>query len=100
MTLNTQPSLQLDHTKPPEIVHQQSAMNLEKKCAEGYEAIPNALISAAIRWTLAEVNLDTVTKRQVRAIVEKRLELELGEEHLSFFNQELDRQLQEIELAS
>lgn len=47
-----------------------------------------------------EVNLDTVTKRQVRSIVEKRLELELGEERLPFFNQELDRQLQEIELAS
>ncbi|KAH7257854.1 chitin synthase-domain-containing protein [Fusarium tricinctum] len=100
MTLNSQPSLQLGHTKPPGIGHQQSTMNLEKQCREGYEPIPNELISAAIRWTLVEVNLDTVTKRQVRAIIEKRLELELGDEHLAFFNKELDRQLQEIELGS
>ncbi|KIL86471.1 hypothetical protein FAVG1_10301 [Fusarium avenaceum] len=100
MTLNSQPSLHLDHNKSLETGNRHSAMNLEKKCREGDEAITNALISAAIRWTLVEVNLDTVTKRQVRAIVEKRLELELGDEHLPFFNQELDRQLQEIELAS
>ncbi|KAH6950819.1 chitin synthase-domain-containing protein [Fusarium avenaceum] len=100
MTLNSQPSLQLDHNKSLGTGNRHSAMNLEKKYREGDEAITNALISAAIRWTLVEVNLDTVTKRQVRSIVEKRLELELGEEHLPFFNQELDRQLQEIELAS
>lgn len=59
--------------------------------------LSNEVISASIKWTLKEADLDTITKRQVRAIVERRLDTELSGEQLAFFSQELDRQLQEME---
>ncbi|KAM0425501.1 hypothetical protein ACHAPT_009290 [Fusarium lateritium] len=62
--------------------------------------LSNAVISASVKWTLGEANLDTITKRQVRAIVERRLDVELSGEQLAFFSRELDRQLQEMELCA
>ncbi|KAJ4253433.1 hypothetical protein NW762_010591 [Fusarium torreyae] len=93
MTLNSQPSLQLDHIKLDGVGDQQPKENLEKEHREGFPGTFNELLSAAIKCTLAEVNHDTITKHQVRALVENRLQIDLGKEHLPLFNQELDRQL-------
>ncbi|RMJ16367.1 hypothetical protein CDV36_003964 [Fusarium kuroshium] len=59
--------------------------------------LSNEVISASIKWTLQEADLDTITKRQVRAIVERRLDTELSGDQLTFFGRELDRQLGEME---
>ncbi|RTE81575.1 hypothetical protein BHE90_003899 [Fusarium euwallaceae] len=59
--------------------------------------LSNEVISASIKWTLREADLDTITKRQVRAIVERRLDTELSGDQLVFFGRELDRQLGEME---
>ncbi|RSM05046.1 hypothetical protein CEP52_006488 [Fusarium oligoseptatum] len=59
--------------------------------------LSNEVISASIKWTLQEADLDTITKRQVRAIVERRLDTELSGDQLAFFGRELDRQLGEME---
>ncbi|KAH7155985.1 chitin synthase-domain-containing protein [Dactylonectria macrodidyma] len=50
----------------------------------------------AIELTLRETDLDTVTKRQVRNIVERRLQTVLDADNLVFFNHELDSQLQKM----
>ncbi|KAH7122023.1 class VII chitin synthase [Dactylonectria estremocensis] len=50
----------------------------------------------AVELTLQEVDLDTVTKRQVRSIVERRLRAALIGDNLDFFSYELDGQLQKM----
>lgn len=50
-------------------------------------------IVEAIRNCLAEVNLDSVTKKQVRALVEQRLQIELIGEKKAFLDQQIDAEL-------
>jgi len=50
-------------------------------------------IADAIRACLAEVDLDTVTKKQVRALVEQRLQVEIGGEKRNFMDRQIDAEL-------
>ncbi|KAL9638731.1 MAG: hypothetical protein Q9164_001367 [Protoblastenia rupestris] len=50
-------------------------------------------IVEAVKECLSEVNLDNVTKKQVRALVEQRLQTELGGEKRGFLDREIDEQL-------
>lgn len=47
----------------------------------------------AIQATLREVDLDTVTKKQVRALVEQRLQTELVGERRVFMDRQIDNEL-------
>lgn len=50
----------------------------------------DATIADAVRECLGEVNLDNVTKKQVRALVEQRLQTELGPEKRAFMDRVID----------
>ena len=50
-------------------------------------------IVEAVRSCLAEVNLDNVTKKQVRALVEQRLQMELSGEKRLFLDKQIDAEL-------
>ncbi|KAJ5539440.1 Chitin synthase 6 [Penicillium frequentans] len=52
-----------------------------------------ASITEAIRGCLAEVDLDTVTKKQVRVLVEQRLQTTLSGEKRVFLDQQIDNEL-------
>jgi chitin synthase len=47
----------------------------------------------AIQAVLREVDLDTVTKKQVRALVEQRLQTELVGERRTFMDRQIDNEL-------
>ncbi|KAI1962862.1 hypothetical protein LOZ58_002486 [Ophidiomyces ophidiicola] len=50
-------------------------------------------ITAAIRTCLAEVDLDSVTKKQVRALVEQRLQTTLTGDKKTFLDRQIDHEL-------
>ena len=50
-------------------------------------------IVEAIRACLAEVDLDSVTKKQVRALVEQRLQTELVGDRKVFLDRAIDNEL-------
>ncbi|KAL4953711.1 chitin synthase-domain-containing protein [Aspergillus filifer] len=52
-----------------------------------------ASITEAIRGCLAEVDLDTVTKKQVRALVEQRLQTTLTGDKRAFLDRQIDNEL-------
>ncbi len=55
---------------------------------------PNdGMIVEAIQGVLREVDLDTVTKKQVRALVEQRLQTELTGERRTFMDRQIDNEL-------
>lgn len=53
----------------------------------------DGMIVEAIQATLREVDLDTVTKKQVRALVEQRLQTELTGERRTFMDRQIDNEL-------
>jgi chitin synthase len=53
----------------------------------------DAIIIEAIQAVLREVDLDTVTKKQVRALVEQRLQTELVGERRTFMDRQIDNEL-------
>ncbi|KAJ9269059.1 CAZyme family GT2 [Paecilomyces variotii] len=53
----------------------------------------DATITEAIQNCLAEVDLDSVTKKQVRALVEQRLQTELTGERKAFLDRQIDHEL-------
>ena len=53
-------------------------------------------IVEAIQAVLREVDLDTVTKKQVRALVEQRLQTELVGERRTFMDRQIDRELENM----
>lgn len=53
----------------------------------------DSAIVEAVKECLGEVNLDNVTKKQVRALVEQRLQVELGGEKRTFLDRTIDEQL-------
>ncbi|KXX81621.1 Chitin synthase 6 [Madurella mycetomatis] len=53
----------------------------------------DAAIIEAIQSVLREVDLDTVTKKQVRALVEQRLQTELVGERRTFMDRQIDNEL-------
>lgn len=52
-----------------------------------------ATIAEAVQNVLAEVDLDNVTKKQVRALVEQRLQTELSGEKRAFLDRQIDEEL-------
>lgn len=56
----------------------------------------DAAIIDAIQAVLREVDLDTVTKKQVRALVEQRLQTELVGERRTFVDKQIDRELENM----
>lgn len=59
----------------------------------GHLGPDDAMIVDAIQATLREVDLDTVTKKQVRALVEQRLQTELTGERRTFMDRQIDNEL-------
>ncbi|KJR88758.1 uncharacterized protein SPSK_07523 [Sporothrix schenckii 1099-18] len=53
----------------------------------------DGMIVEAIQAVLREVDLDTVTKKQVRALVEQRLQTELTGERRTFMDRQIDNEL-------
>ncbi|KAI1265791.1 glycosyltransferase family 2 protein [Xylariaceae sp. FL1019] len=53
----------------------------------------DAMILEAIQAVLRDVDLDTVTKKQVRALVEQRLQTELVGEKRTFMDRQIDNEL-------
>ncbi|KAI0014228.1 glycosyltransferase family 2 protein [Xylariaceae sp. FL0662B] len=53
----------------------------------------DSMIVEAIQSVLREVDLDTVTKKQVRALVEQRLQTELAGERRTFLDRQIDNEL-------
>lgn len=53
----------------------------------------DGMIVEAIQAVLREVDLDTVTKKQVRALVEQRLQTELVGERRTFMDRQIDNEL-------
>ena len=53
----------------------------------------DSMIIEAIQSVLREVDLDTVTKKQVRALVEQRLQSELVGERRTFMDRQIDNEL-------
>jgi chitin synthase len=53
-------------------------------------------IVECIQAVLREVDLDTVTKKQVRALVEQRLQTELFGERRTFLDRQIDRELESM----
>jgi chitin synthase len=53
----------------------------------------DTMIVEAIQGCLREVDLDTVTKKQVRALVEQRLQTELVGERRTFLDRTIDQEL-------
>ncbi|KAI2624319.1 glycosyltransferase family 2 protein [Hypoxylon sp. NC1633] len=53
----------------------------------------DGMIIEAIQAVLREVDLDTVTKKQVRALVEQRLQTELTGERKAFLDRQIDNEL-------
>lgn len=51
------------------------------------------VITECIRAVLLEVDLDTITKKQVRALVEQRLQTELVGERRTFMDRQIDNEL-------
>ncbi|ODA78502.1 hypothetical protein RJ55_05883 [Drechmeria coniospora] len=53
-------------------------------------------IVESIQAVLREIDLDTVTKKQVRALVEQRLQTELVGERRTFMDRQIDRELENM----
>jgi chitin synthase len=53
----------------------------------------NEAITLAIRECLAEVDLDNVTKKQLKALTEQKLQCQLGPEKQRFFDLQIDAEL-------
>ncbi|PNY24010.1 Chitin synthase 6 [Tolypocladium capitatum] len=62
----------------------------------GHVAAEDTAIVEAIQAVLREVDLDTVTKKQVRALVEQRLQTELVGERRTFMDRQIDRELENM----
>ncbi|EFY85338.1 class VII chitin synthase [Metarhizium acridum CQMa 102] len=62
----------------------------------GHVGADDAAIVEAIQSVLHEIDLDTVTKKQVRALVEQRLQTELTGERRTFMDRQIDRELENM----
>ncbi|KAG5982421.1 hypothetical protein E4U55_001928 [Claviceps digitariae] len=62
----------------------------------GFVGADDMAIVEAIQSVLREVDLDTVTKKQVRALVEQRLQSELIGERRTFMDRQIDRELENM----
>ncbi|KUI54886.1 Chitin synthase 6 [Cytospora mali] len=73
--------------------HNQSNLSVDFSKGPGAGGPDDFLITDCIRSVLQEIDLDTVTKKQVRALVEQRLQTELMGERRTFMDRQIDNEL-------
>ena len=88
--LITMQSPQLRGAKSPLGFSSRPASTLDFRTALPTAGPDEATIAEAVRECLSEVDLDNVTKKQVRALVEQRLQTELSAEKKAFMDREID----------
>ncbi|KAM5348467.1 hypothetical protein ACJ41O_008291 [Fusarium nematophilum] len=76
----------------PDAMRSQSSFDFQ----HGHSGPTDMAIVDCIRSVLAEVDLDTVTKKQVRALVEQRLQTELVGERRTFMDRQIDHELENM----
>ncbi|KAH6899033.1 chitin synthase-domain-containing protein [Thelonectria olida] len=76
----------------PDAMRSQSSFDFQ----HGHSGPNDMSIVDAIRSVLMEVDLDTVTKKQVRALVEQRLQTELIGERRTFMDRQIDHELENM----
>lgn len=59
----------------------------------GHGEPTDAMIVEAIQGCLASVDLDSVTKKQLKALTEQRLQIQLGAERRAFLDRQIDHEL-------
>lgn len=100
--LSMNPARQSTHTlgyaggnRPPLGMHQESGRmsTISFDFQRGNVGPDDLAITDAIQAVLREVDLDTVTKKQVRALVEQRLQTELVGERRTFMDRQIDNEL-------
>jgi chitin synthase len=84
-------------TRPP-LSHQNLESARQSRMSLNFQQLniagpDDAAIIEATQAVLREVDLDTVTKKQVRALVEQRLQTELVGERRSFMDRQIDNEL-------
>lgn len=70
-----------------------SASTVDFSRGPGANAPDDMVITDCIQSVLREVDLDTITKKQVRALVEQRLQTELVGERRTFMDRQIDNEL-------
>ncbi|KAF4125278.1 chitin synthase [Geosmithia morbida] len=73
----------------------QSTQSFDFQRERGSGPDDNTIIEC-IQSIMAEVDLDTVTKKQLRAFVEQRLQTELNGERRTFLDKQIDQELQKL----
>lgn len=73
--------------------HQPSPSVVDFSRGPGAGGPDDTQITDCIRAVLLEVDLDTITKKQVRALVEQRLQTELVGERRTFMDRQIDNEL-------
>ncbi|KAF4975950.1 hypothetical protein FZEAL_7330 [Fusarium zealandicum] len=76
----------------PDPMRSQSSFDFQ----QGHGGPTDMAIVDSIRSVLVEVDLDTVTKKQVRALVEQRLQTELVGERRTFMDRQIDHELENM----
>ncbi|KAJ3523705.1 hypothetical protein NM208_g12345 [Fusarium decemcellulare] len=76
----------------PDAMRSQSSFDFQ----QGHGGPSDMAIVDSIRSVLGEVDLDTVTKKQVRALVEQRLQTELVGERRTFMDRQIDHELENM----
>lgn len=76
----------------PDGMRSQSSFDFQ----HGHSGPNDMAIIECIQAVLNEVDLDTVTKKQVRALVEQRLQTELVGERRTFMDRQIDRELESM----
>lgn len=84
-------TLQFGGGRPPLGQGHQSTASFDFQ--RGHTGPDDGMIVEAIQAVLREVDLDTVTKKQVRALVEQRLQTELVGEKRTFMDRQIDNEL-------
>ncbi|KAF7555431.1 hypothetical protein G7046_g6551 [Stylonectria norvegica] len=76
----------------PDAMHSTTSFDFQ----QGTTGPNDMAIVEAIRSVLGDVDLDTVTKKQVRALVEVRLQTELVGERRTFMDRQIDHELENM----
>ncbi|QPH04454.1 hypothetical protein C2857_001464 [Epichloe festucae Fl1] len=80
----------------PPMGHEATQSTTSFDFQRGHVGADDTAIVEAIQSVLREVDLDTVTKKQVRALVEQRLQTELVGERRTFMDRQIDRELENM----
>lgn len=80
-----QSPMPLAHSRPGSTINFQQSM--------GHGEASDAVITDAILACLANVNLDHMTKKSLKALVEQRLQMQLSTERRAFLDRQIDEEL-------